>query len=273
VELGDDVRVIGYPAIGADPDEFFFSTDFGPSDVRITVTQGTISGFGQLGGEDVIQTDALIAGGNSGGGAFNDEGQLIGVPTFGLAQDESGQRLNGIRPISLALDLIESARESRGPRGEFVCATCSEEPAAEEDEDDEDDEADEEDEEILEVDPGAFNATFFNLIFSTGADANDEPIDSIDVVPSGLSAFFNHVDFTGMVDGVTWTWYCLHESGTDFAVPEYQSWGYGTEGHVWFTCFTEDGSPLPAGNYDVFLTVVPPGGEETTYLQYTVTVQ
>lgn len=264
VELGDDVRVIGYPAIGADPDQFFFSEDFGPGDVRITVTQGTISGFGQLNGEDVIQTDALISGGNSGGGAFNQDGQLIGVPTFGLAQDESGQSLNGIRPISLALDLIENARESGGPRGEFVCATCSDEPA---------DEDAEEDEEILEVDPGGFNAEFTNLVISTGADANDQPIDSIEVVPSGLNAFFNHVDFTGMVDGVTWTWYCLHESGTDFAIPEYQSWVYGTEGHFWFTCFTEDGSQLPAGNYDVFVTVVPPGGEETAYLEYSVTVQ
>jgi S1-C subfamily serine protease len=264
VELGDDVRVIGYPAIGADPDQFFFSEDFGPSDVRITVTQGTISGFGQLDGEDVIQTDALISGGNSGGGAFNDAGQLIGVPTFGLAQDESGQSLNGIRPVSLALDLIEDARESEGPRGEFVCATCADE------EEQEDEEADEE---ILEVEPGAFNAEFFNVVVSSGADANDQPIDQLEVVPVGLNAFFNHVDFRGMVDGVTWTWYCLHDSGTDFAVPEYQSWAYGAEGHAWFACFTEDGSPLPPGNYEVFLTIVPPGGEETPFLEYSVTVQ
>lgn len=266
IQLGDDVRVIGYPAIGADPDEFFFSADFGPSDVRITVTQGTISGFGQLEGEDVIQTDALISGGNSGGGAFNEDGQLIGVPTFGLAQDDSGQSLNGIRPISLALDLIENARESGGPRGEFICATCA---------DDEDTGDDDEggDEEILEVDPGAFNAEFFNLTISSGADANNLPIDTLDVVPAGLNAFFNHLDYTGMVDGVTWAWYCLHENGTDFAVPEYQTWNYGTDGHFWFTCFTEDGAPLPAGNYEIFVTIVPPGGEETTYLEYSVTVQ
>jgi V8-like Glu-specific endopeptidase len=264
VDLGDDVRIIGYPAIGADPDEFFFSSDFGPDDVRITVTQGTISGFGQLNGEDVIQTDALISGGNSGGGAFNDDGQLIGVPTFGLAQDESGQSLNGIRPISLALDLIENARESGGPRGEFVCETCSDE--GEEGEDGQE-------EEILEVDPGALSAEFFNLVISSGADANDQPVDNLDIVPAGVNAFFNHVDFTGMVDGVTWTWYCLHDSGTDFAVPEYQTWAYGTEGHVWFACFTEDGSPLPAGNYNVFLTIVPPGGEETPYLEFSATVQ
>ncbi|HEX5939384.1 MAG TPA: serine protease [Dehalococcoidia bacterium] len=265
VQLGDDVRVIGYPAIGADPDEFFFSADFGPSDVRITVTQGTISGFGQLEGEDVIQTDALISGGNSGGGAFNDDGQLIGVPTFGLAQDESGQSLNGIRPVSLALDLIENARESGGPRGEFICATCDEDESGEEVEAPE--------EEILEVDPGTFSPQFSNVVVSSGADANNLPIDTLDVIPVGLNAFFNHVDFSGLVDGVTWTWYCLHEGGSDFAVPEYQTWAYGTGGHFWFTCFTEDGSALPAGNYDVFVTFLPPGGEETTYIEYSVTVQ
>jgi S1-C subfamily serine protease len=35
VELGDTVRIIGYPAIGAAPDEFFFSEEFTPEDVRV----------------------------------------------------------------------------------------------------------------------------------------------------------------------------------------------------------------------------------------------
>ncbi len=124
VQIGDNIRILGYPSIGGD---------------TITFTNGSVSGFtaqAGVGDRSWIKTDATIAGGNSGGTAVNDEGELIGVPTQGGASSESpivdcrvltdtngdgrvdnsdqcvpfGGFLNGIRPVNLALPLIEEAR-------------------------------------------------------------------------------------------------------------------------------------------------------------------
>ncbi len=124
VTIGDSIRILGYPAIGGS---------------TITFTNGSVSGFtSQAGVSDRswIKTDATIAGGNSGGTAVNDAGQLIGVPTQASASEDGpivdcrvitdtngdgvtndadqcipiGGFLNGIRPVNLALPLIEAAK-------------------------------------------------------------------------------------------------------------------------------------------------------------------
>jgi S1-C subfamily serine protease len=66
VRLGDEVTAIGFPAIGGD---------------SVTVTKGEVSGFNNYGGVRWIKSSISISGGNSGGGAFNAFGELIGVPT------------------------------------------------------------------------------------------------------------------------------------------------------------------------------------------------
>jgi hypothetical protein len=45
------------------------------------VTKGEISGFSNYGGVRWIKSSISISGGNSGGGAFNLNGELVGVPT------------------------------------------------------------------------------------------------------------------------------------------------------------------------------------------------
>lgn len=71
LEIGDPLHVIGFPAVG---------------DLRnrpaVTLTRGIVSGFS---GPTSIKTDALISGGNSGGGAFDHDWRLIGCPTFTVA--------------------------------------------------------------------------------------------------------------------------------------------------------------------------------------------
>lgn len=72
VKLGDEVSVVGHPA-----------------GVSFTYTHGYVSGFhSDINPEAInirgpfIQINASIVGGNSGGGVFNDRGELIGIVSF-----------------------------------------------------------------------------------------------------------------------------------------------------------------------------------------------
>lgn len=63
----DELDIIGYPWIGSE---------------TITETKGIVSGIAEYNGYRYIKTDALIAGGNSGGAMVNSAGKLIGIPTY-----------------------------------------------------------------------------------------------------------------------------------------------------------------------------------------------
>jgi len=123
--LGDELIIIGYPGIGGE---------------TITLTRGEVSGFTsqeEYGNRAYIKTSATFAGGNSGGLAASQQGEIIGVPTqLGsgginvdivdcrrLADtnrdgfiDESdncvptGGFINALRPVNLAVPLIEAAK-------------------------------------------------------------------------------------------------------------------------------------------------------------------
>ncbi|PKL72304.1 hypothetical protein CVV26_02195 [Candidatus Kuenenbacteria bacterium HGW-Kuenenbacteria-1] len=71
----DEAVLIGYPWIGAD---------------TISETKGIISGVMEYNDYQYIKTDALIAGGNSGGAMINSAGKLIGIPTFSISDWEGG---------------------------------------------------------------------------------------------------------------------------------------------------------------------------------------
>jgi S1-C subfamily serine protease len=98
LEIGGNLTVLGYPVIG---------------EGSLELTKGYISGL--LASEGLkqawIKTDARIAAGNSGGGAFDERGYLVGVPTAVYYVEELGPETSGrIRPVDLALPLIEEAR-------------------------------------------------------------------------------------------------------------------------------------------------------------------
>lgn len=93
---GDPITVVGYPGIGG---------------FTVTVTTGIVSGWLgedlESGGKGWIKTDARIAGGNSGGGAFDEEGRLVAVPTSRVQTNEGAfEEQNLLRPVALALPLI-----------------------------------------------------------------------------------------------------------------------------------------------------------------------
>lgn len=96
MQLGDSVFVVGYPGVSGD---------------TVTFTSGVVSGF--LGadlrgsGNAWVKTDARIAPGNSGGGAFDETGTLVGVPTALIARSGPGEIQELFRPINYAYGIIE----------------------------------------------------------------------------------------------------------------------------------------------------------------------
>jgi serine protease Do len=90
---GDAITMVGYPGI---------------SGSTITFTQGLMSGWlgedFESGGKNWIKTDGKISHGNSGGSAFNERGELIGVPTAGRTKVNGNEREEQayVRPIGLA---------------------------------------------------------------------------------------------------------------------------------------------------------------------------
>ena len=124
LNLGDTLTILGYPGIGGD---------------TITLTSGEVAGFSSespYGNRAFIKTSATIAGGNSGGLASNDAGELVGIPTQlgsgteagivdcrtladtnrdGVVNEydtcvPTGGFINSLRPAKLAIPLIEAAK-------------------------------------------------------------------------------------------------------------------------------------------------------------------
>ncbi len=125
LKLGDPLTIIGYPGIGGE---------------TITLTRGEVSGFTSedpYGNRAYIKTSATIAGGNSGGLAANPQGEIIGIPSAvgtGDVEDAfvdcrrladtnrdgiideydncvpTGGFINALRPIRLAMPMIEAAK-------------------------------------------------------------------------------------------------------------------------------------------------------------------
>jgi len=94
-----------------------------PYGLSQTVTQGIVSatGRGLLGltsFENFIQTDAAINTGNSGGALINARGELVGINTATLAQDQSTEGISFAIPVNLVRgvvrDLLDHGRVIRG---------------------------------------------------------------------------------------------------------------------------------------------------------------
>ena len=85
-------------------------------------TSNTVDRFGRRSDNysEMIQTDAAINSGNSGGGLFNTSGELIGVPTLKYSTSSYGQaQIDGIGfaiPINEAKNIIKDAVEGKGKK-------------------------------------------------------------------------------------------------------------------------------------------------------------
>ncbi|MGD0259750.1 MAG: trypsin-like peptidase domain-containing protein [Verrucomicrobiota bacterium] len=107
MDVGESIVVIGYPGVAGPEMNDFVA---GESVLEPTVTSGIVSARKtQPDGAPVLQTDAATTHGNSGGPAFNEKGQVIGIATFGsVTQTATGkdevevQGFNFLVPMSVA---------------------------------------------------------------------------------------------------------------------------------------------------------------------------
>jgi len=115
LHLGQALFVIGFPGVVAAHELLSRATQFEPS-----ITTGRVSGFKEdVGGQRVIQTDAAIIQGNSGGPVFDDRGYVIGAATFtSLQGDQAVQGFNFLIPV----ETIHAAAGRAGftPRGDSM---------------------------------------------------------------------------------------------------------------------------------------------------------
>jgi S1-C subfamily serine protease len=102
-QSGDPVLAVGYPVAAQSP--------------IATFTTGVVSGFipdARIGSNLAkLNTSAEISGGNSGGVLADSAGQLIGVTTWGLPDDNGQIALSSARPIDLAKAVISAAENGK----------------------------------------------------------------------------------------------------------------------------------------------------------------
>ena len=100
VTTGSELLIMGYPGkVFEDPDITLASR------LQPSLTFGHVSGIREMaGGFRVIQTDAPINHGNSGGPALNIYGQVVGQATFG---EEDSQGLNFAIDIGVAREFLQ----------------------------------------------------------------------------------------------------------------------------------------------------------------------
>jgi serine protease Do len=244
VEIGDHIRILGYPGIGGE---------------TITFTDGVVSGFTSergLEGRGWIKTDATIAGGNSGGMAVNDQGELVGVPTIaGSGAEEEpvdcryvadtnrdgdineldscvpvGGFINGLRPLNLATPLIDAAES-----GEEYVGAVPVEPTP-----------------TGGVDTSL--VAFYDLIFADGVTPDDQPTQVLDALPSGVTHVCGFWNYEGMTDGLGWEALWFIDGVVDEGGSIIDNVWTGGDFGSWWVCIIDDAG-LPDGLYELVLSV------------------
>ena len=105
ISVGSSVMLIGFPGVAMGSNSQLLDTS---ANAEPTFTKGVISAFKQAKGnkKNLIQTDASINHGNSGGPAVSSEGKVVGLATYGLTPEEGGGNYNFLRDIADLKDLM-----------------------------------------------------------------------------------------------------------------------------------------------------------------------
>lgn len=269
LKLAQKVHIFGYPAIGGE---------------TITYTSGDISGFtfeAGVTGRAWIKTSATISGGNSGGTAVDEQGNLIGVPTRGGSGDDNadivdcrqivdsngdgvidendscvpfGGFINALRPVDLAKPLIKQATSGIGPQA--TPSRAPKTPTAEPTE------------AAVTGTPrptgtasgnatptrtvvaGTGNAAVSRLIFGTAPNNDYYPNSVVKSYPSGARDVICYFDYSGFETGgvVQLRVFINGEELADAWPPyDWDAESYGANGSWWFGWLDADG--LEDGTY------------------------
>ena len=253
LEIGDELTFIGYPLIGGE---------------TITLTHGYVSGFlpnPTLGARAWIKTDGTIAGGNSGGLAANDAGELIGVPSQAGAGDSGeiadcrkvtdtnrdgvinedddcipiGGFLNSLRPSNLAQAMLAAIESGVAyePLGGLPDAVVDPNP-----------------------EPTGFNideATFERPIFTDVQppdDASFIPEDDPVSIASGATELCAWWEYSGMANGVAYSAVWSLDGEVQESVSYLDEVWIGGESGSWWVCVVDDGG-ITDGMWDLGLSV------------------
>jgi serine protease Do len=109
MRVGDQVYVLGYPAVAT-----FHPLISEESISEASLTRGLVSAKKNMkDGWEVLQTDASITHGNSGGPVMNEYGEVVGLATFGsidYQRQAEVQGMNFIVPSTIVEEYIRKAR-------------------------------------------------------------------------------------------------------------------------------------------------------------------
>ncbi|WP_162909946.1 trypsin-like peptidase domain-containing protein [Aggregatilinea lenta] len=191
VSLDDTITIIGYPTMGDDP---------------VSVARGTVSGFtaeARMGDHAWIRSSVVVQGTMSGGGAYDRNGTLIGIPTIAplqpsapaaecrsiqdTNQDGRIDRTDGCVPVGGFISALRPAGMARGMiraaalgirQGENAAPTTTQASDAQ--------------------------PSFSRLFFSTRVNEADQPANVVSSVPSGTTSLYLFFDYDNMTDGTVY---------------------------------------------------------------------
>ncbi len=205
VNLGESIRIFGFPGIGGE---------------TITFTQGTVSGFESqenIGDRAFIKTDTEIAGGNSGGLAVNEAGQIIGVPTLTVSSD-TGSVIGRLRSINLALPMLEAALAGTKYKS-------------------------------LYAQEGTGKEEFTLTTWAEDYDENECPVKPLERYPTGALAIVSAWSYDAMADGEDFI--ALYYHNHEFIYYDFFAWEKGSTADCYVLSIGYGGYAMPDGDYRV----------------------
>lgn len=104
-EVGDSVYALGYPGSSDETEYGAYGQNLVADVDDVTVTSGVVSRFTQsqnFGNTKLIQHDAQINHGNSGGPLIDADGRVIGINTYGIGGDASTGDVNSYYAVDIS---------------------------------------------------------------------------------------------------------------------------------------------------------------------------
>lgn len=221
VALDDTITVVGYPDLGNSP---------------VEVTRGTITGFtaeARAGDRAWVRTGAVIPGTMTGGGAYNREGKLIGIPTIAPGQvagqavdcrvlqdtnlDGRANQADACVPVGGFISALRPARVARGlaraaalgiRQGPDLTSTVLAPPEGE--------------------------PSFSRLFFATRVNEAGVPANVVGSAPAGITSLYLFFDYQNMVNGMIYELRVTVDDVTEaiYSLPP-STWSGGRSG-TWY---------------------------------------